>query len=60
MTIKLCPSTKPITMMCTTELNSNTHPQLIKMSFPQYLKNLVDMYMKNLGFDGPKFTHVFK
>ena len=58
-TIKLGPSTKPITNMFKTELHvcKQQHtPMANKMSFPCFSNTLVDMYMKlhkHLGFDGP-------
>ena len=69
MTIKLCPSTNPITTTHATQLhviNNNINPQLIKISLHvslNILNTLVDMYVKlhkHLDFDGQKYTHVFK
>ena len=63
MTIKLCPSTNPITSMFITELHvcKQQHTPDFYM-FLNMSNTLVDMYMKlhkHVDFDGQMCTHVF-
>ena len=66
MTIKLCPSTNPITtslqhiQLSYIFVNNNIYFLHVSLDISNAL---VDMYMKfrkHLGFDGQKCTHVFK
>ena len=64
MTIKLGPSTNPITSMFTTELHvrKQQHTPRANQNFHVSLNisnTLVDMYMKHVDFDGPTCSHVF-
>ena len=58
-TIKLCPSTNPITTTYTTELHVCKQQHTSFTCYSRYLKHL-SRYVYETCFDGQKCTHVFK